>query len=296
MTGWKRAGFLAVVIAVVIGGCETSFEPFVEGEQYFTVMGYLDSAADTQFVRVVPVRRVLDRSQPVPIDAAVVTTDLTTGEQVAWRDSLFQFRDSTYGHVFWAAFRPEPEHRYRIEVQRSDGATTTAETTLPPLADTAGVHSVLNRGPFFQPLIWPGVTNVIDVDVRYIVQVTAGPPTELFIRYVDDDRGSLRAEGWWAEFHLAEDKKTLNDLYVIPGDDPIPLYSLSMRIAVPSADWQPPGGLWDPNVLVQPGTFSNVMNGLGFWGSVTRTCVEHQLDSHSMYVLGYAPAVLPPGD
>ena len=286
----------------LLGACDTSLQPFAESDLHFTLMGYLDSDADTQFVRVVPLRQVLDRNTPVPIDANVKTTDLMTGDQVVWSDSLTQFEDGTYGHVFWAVFRPQPEHRYRIEVRRSDGAVTSAETTLPPLPDASATYTLDNRGVFFQPFIWPGVSNVIDVDVLYRVQIKPGglypPPdplpetaTEVFIRYTDDDRGSLQGDEWFTEFQLIEDHPLVEQGLIAEGrrGSLILLYSLTMRIAVPSADWEPPDGLWDPDILVQPGTFSNVANGLGFWGSVTRATAEHSLNNVAMEALGYAP-------
>jgi hypothetical protein len=288
---------LVVTFALLMSACDTSFQPFAESEHHFTVMGYLDSDADTQFVRIVSLRQVIDRSLPLPIDATVQTTDLVTGEQVAWHDMLIQFDDSTYGHVFWAAFQPQPEHRYRIDVHRSDGAITSAETTLPPKPDVEATYTVENRGAFFQPLIWPGVPNVIDVDVYYSVSGDAiAPPdpspstaTEVVIRYKDDDRGSLQGNDWWTEFQLSEDYSLVTQALRDHGRraDRITLHLLTMRIAVPSADWHPPDGLWDPEVLVQPGTFSNVINGFGFWGSVTRATAEHRLDKGALEFFNY---------
>lgn len=39
----------------------------------------------------------------------------------------------------------------------------------------------------------------------------------------------------------------------------------------------PPGGTWDREVLIQPGTISNVRGGLGFVGSVARNTVDWKL-------------------
>lgn len=50
-----------------------------------------------------------------------------------WADSLVAFEGSGYGHVFQASFRPVYNHTYRIEATRSDGATTWADVTIPPL-------------------------------------------------------------------------------------------------------------------------------------------------------------------
>ena len=47
-------GLLVSVLFVM--GCEESVNPFVEEDRYFTVFGYLDTAAEEQFVRVIPLR------------------------------------------------------------------------------------------------------------------------------------------------------------------------------------------------------------------------------------------------
>lgn len=303
MTVWTTVRRMLVValLATMAFGCDASLEPFAETERAFTLLGYLDSDADTQFVRVVPLRRVVDRRQPVPIDATVRSLDLTTGEEVVWQDSLLRFADSTYGHIFWASFRPQPTHRYRLEVRRSDGAVSQAETTLPPIPDTSAVYTLDNRSTFFQPLVWPGVHTVIDVDVRYRVNAKPGgiypppdpPPstaTEVRIRYEQDDRGSRQGDAWWTEFNLVEDLPLVREALRAEGrsSDLILLYSLSMRIAIPGEGWAPPDGIWDRDVLVQPGTFSNVDGGLGFWGAVTRVRVSYNLDQRTMNTLGYA--------
>lgn len=45
------------------------------------------------------------------------------------------------------------------------------------------------------------------------------------------------------------------------------LAKLTLRLIVANAEWDPPGGVFDADVLVQPGTLSNVGNGFGFVGA-----------------------------
>lgn len=47
----------------------------------------------------------------------------------------------------------------------------------------------------------------------------------------------------------------------------IELRVIILRFIAASADWLPPEGDFDPEVLVQPGTLSNVTNGFGFIGA-----------------------------
>jgi hypothetical protein len=46
---------------------------------------------------------------------------------------------------------------------------------------------------------------------------------------------------------------------------------MTLSAEVASEDWRPPGGVFDPEVLIEPGTFSNVDRGFGFVGGAYRT-------------------------
>ncbi len=152
----------------IVAGCDSNFEPFTESGLHYTLLGYLDTDADTQFVRVVPFRPVVDRLYTEEIDAVLRSTDLDAGTSLVWQDSVVHFPDSSYGHVFWSRFRAAPGHKYRIEVERSDGSLTWAETVVPEQpADPDSVYGALNETADFAPLFWPGVDQVISADVLY---------------------------------------------------------------------------------------------------------------------------------
>lgn len=129
------------VVAIMLSGCDESVDPFIESDRYFSLFGTLDMNADTQWVRVVPIDTTIFGMGAETIDAVVSSTDLATRTLTTWRDSLFEFRDGSLGHVFYAPLRVQPGHIYRIDVDRSDGARSTAETEVPELP-TATVGSV----------------------------------------------------------------------------------------------------------------------------------------------------------
>ncbi len=45
------------------------------------------------------------------------------------------------------------------------------------------------------------------------------------------------------------------------------LTKITIHLIAANADWDPPGDTFDIDVLVQPGTLSNVENGFGFVGA-----------------------------
>ena len=94
--GW----IIVALLAVLAAGCENTVDPFIETDRYFTIFGYLDTASDTQFVRVIPFRRDIGGSGDPNLDATVTSTELESGTLLPWRDSVITYADGSIGHVF----------------------------------------------------------------------------------------------------------------------------------------------------------------------------------------------------
>lgn len=110
------------IAALAAGGCDETFEPIAPGALPFSVWGYLDAAADTQWIRVTPVRSRMQTS-PGPSDAVVTLEHVRTGQLIELRDSLFRLSDPgglgvVYVHNFWTTERIEPGAAYRFSARR----------------------------------------------------------------------------------------------------------------------------------------------------------------------------------
>ena len=276
-----RSVFLASLVGVsaVVSGCDsTEVEPFLESNQYFSIYGSLDMQLRQQFLRVVAIDTVFG-IRPDDIDATVTTTDLITGEVEVWRDSLFLFDDGSTGHVFVSNFRIKAGHTYQLEVRRSDGAVTTAETTVPaePIAELG--EWALNTPPEtalpsgFQRVFWRGLTREPhSINVYYRYRSFAGNPfMDVAVPYPTGSSSEDTSEGWEVTVSYTSDRDTLNDAI---GGRGFRLAGVAMAVVVLAEDWVPPGGVWDPELLSQPGVFSNVTNGFGFFGSAGRYSIE----------------------
>lgn len=283
----------AVPVVALLTGCDESLNPFVDSSRHFSLYGALDMRADTQYVRVIPVEKSLVVSEGGAIDARVFTTDLKTGSIREWEDSLFVFRDGSAGHVFWAPLRIQPTHTYRMEVVRSDGATTVVETTVPsiPTAEIAEPRRLTfssGRVEVTQNVTWHGVDRApaaLEMWYRF-----SGSPRSNFLDirfdYSTADQ-SLTEPGWNIVARLSEDRDRI--LESIRPQDYLFL-GVGMRIVVFDDQFVPPGGVFDPDVLSQPGSFSNVEDGFGFVGSVGRFDTEWILDAETAIALGYVQA------
>ncbi|NND70152.1 MAG: hypothetical protein HKN43_01095, partial [Rhodothermales bacterium] len=112
---------------------------------------------------MIPVRDQLDLLDPsAPIDATVMSTNVNSGEERQWNDSLVFFDDGSWAHVFWSEFRAIPLDTYRIDVRRADGATSTASTKL-PLAPTGITEdpTILGTRLVQQRVRWTPATRLV---------------------------------------------------------------------------------------------------------------------------------------
>lgn len=277
-----------VVLAMLAGACDNTVDPFIETDRYYTIFGYLDTGTDTQFVRVVPFRKQLDGEEGAPLDAVVTTTEEHTGIQHAWRDSVITFSDGSIGHVFVSDFRPIPGRSYRFEVERADGVVTWAETLVPE-AEIVDVipPAQFGTGPISQVVNWEGIEVApfrVEVWYRFSEFPPTQPFTEFVVTYDGTDIGRKITDGWQVPVNLSEDTAEIKPLL----REGSPLLGVGMRLTMSDERWRPPGGVFDEEVLVQPGTFSNVQHGYGFFGSVNQYTVEWVLDDRTIQRLDLA--------
>lgn len=257
---------------LLLQSCSVEFEPFADSETYYTIAGYLDTDRAQQVVRVIPIRDVVQRPDSAFASVpSVRSLDLNSNDSIEWRDSVVVLDDGSAGLVFVADFRPIPTHRYRLSVRGNRGETT-AEVTVPATpANAALVHTIAYPSVINYPLFWPGADEIIAVDVFYAVRASPprGPAEALWFSYDGERRGKREAGDWRTDLLLAEDRAAISK--VLETSDDVLLDCLILRISQSNSGWQPPpGGVFDADVLVQPGVFSNVSNGLGWFGAVSR--------------------------
>lgn len=122
---------LGLVLAVI--GCDTAFDPYAATDRYYAAYGYLNPAADTQWVRVEPLQDSILVGTTRDIDARLTMENVSTGTTVNWRDSLVRVEGTpAWMHAFWTTAEIQPAHTYQIAIERQrDGARATAEATVP---------------------------------------------------------------------------------------------------------------------------------------------------------------------
>jgi len=267
---------LALILSV---SCNDSVNPFTEetGENPFYIYGYLDTAADTQFVRIQAVRPT-----PLPVGPGekperVLSTNVRTGETVSWRDSLTTLENDSLAFLYYALFSPRPGDLYTLEAVASDGASTLASTTLPPLLNLDVDAPVVDAGQVAQRIVWRGLRNApYEATIFYLIGLPNQDDREVAISY--ENAGSFTSEGWVINLDLDRDASTVRRLLGLqPTDRSAKLCGIRMQIARLSDDW------------TASTARGNVTNGFGFFGSITRFSVPWMLETDVVRELGLQP-------
>lgn len=258
---------------LAITGCEDEVDPTIGLDVPFSMFGYLDPTADQQAIRVVEIATEIG-SDPDAIDATVTSTDVGTGETIAWRDSLVTFSDGSRGHVFVADFTPRPGTAIEVEARKSDGTASRVTVTIPSLTQpTVGVPSFVDGGIGYSVEL-AGAPRVLEGTFEIVVGGYPGDLPGATRRIEIPVRAQPRevTPGVWSVDipFVSATRATLESLGVLEAG--LGLVALEYSIFVAGDAWDLPSG--DPDVLVEPGVFSNVEGGLGFVGSGYATTVR----------------------
>jgi hypothetical protein len=264
------------VLLVVVMGCEEDITVVVGTDLPYSLYGVISPQLDSQWVRVYPIEGRLTPTEPEPLDATMTSTNLTTGEEIAWRDSVILDFSNQYAHVFWAPFQAQYDHTYRIDVQRSDGAETFVQVTVPPRSEILIETPQIRIGDVLLPVFVEGdLPRVVGVTVEYAVAYLPFEIGDIItnrftIPYYTEPNET--EGGWRININLREDFEEVRSTIASRGESldgrvGIILLNTTIDLIVGNEEWNPPNGIFDPNLLVQPGIMTNVMSGFGFVGA-----------------------------
>ena len=268
------ATLLGGVLLSPLMGCDEDVIGVLGTDQPYTIYGVLNPRSDTQWVRVFPVQGRLAPRDSALLDATFRSTDLQSDEMRVWQDSIIREPSGLYEHVFWSPFRAAYGHNYRIEVERSDEAMSHVETEVPQDARLLLQDPITRFGVSQAVLIEGDVPRLLRVEVIYSVDLLPpGSVTKFASESVTLPYSASTARtdgGWTISIDISEAYQTLVEVlrqaYAAPSLD-LRLLIMDLRLIVANEAWDPPGGTFDPDILVQPGILDNVENGFGFVGA-----------------------------
>lgn len=252
-------------------GCNQTFEPLKENDKYFfTIFGYLDASADTQWVRIVPPRDQLDAPPEVP-EMNVTLENIETGESVIMKDSLFA-SGSGFNYInFYTLMDVEPAQTYRVKAEHPDRRASQTTVTTPPEFPTPmffeDTFAFIDR--HIHQIIITGVAkeNLIDVQTWWFAR-REGEEIRKFtfsyrntVKKIDTYGGAYVADIVFEE----EEEAVLKEFNVSSffGSD-VELLDQQIYVAIAGPEWNEEIPSFDDLVYAQPDYQSNVENGLGY--------------------------------
>jgi hypothetical protein len=268
---------LLLLISAGLTGCEEDLVSRDHVAAPFSIYGVLSPDLTTQSIRVYPLEDIPTLGSPEPLDVNVVSTDLETGERLTWRDTVLVEPNGQHEYIYWAPFRAEFGHEYRVEVvRRADGARSFAEVRVP---EPVIVRIVNDRdAAAMQVLIEGERIRVLKPELVYTLANIASGCQVIRNRFSYQGRERRVEAGWRVDVNLVVDRSDIlfecNGLTVFPPPYCPPflhLRSLDLNVLVGDVAWDPAGGVLDPDLLSEHNTMTNVENGFGFIGAGYRT-------------------------
>ncbi|MEX2601806.1 MAG: hypothetical protein WD355_09175 [Balneolaceae bacterium] len=253
------AGIL-FLLCLWVTACDEVFDPYQPNDQYhYSIYGYLDATADTQWVRIMPVREDFTLDPDHPIDATVMLEHVESGHTVTMKDTLISYAHGVYAWNFWTDMEIRPEETYRLTATRTDGLLSRAQVRVPPDFPVPTVRMTENP----RVVTIKGVEKLADAKVVYSGVEHTGGLFRVIFPHLED---SLHLEtGGYQVFIDTRRHNLILDAISVPIRD--------RQIFIASAGPEYHNfGLIDEKIIALPEGISNIENGIGYLaGIVSKT-------------------------
>ena len=253
----------AISLFTLLTSCNETFQPLMDNDSVsFSIYGYLDATADTQWVRVAPVRKLL--ASPVEKPEMMVSLEhLSSGDKVVMSDTLlkFQFPTGINAVNTFTDMKLEPGQSYLLTAEKPDGNYSKARVTLP---ENFPVPKLQITGHTNDLLYISGVDHLIDIQVRFFYRIIwAGQVENLMIAVPVTNRAQRTGDG--------EYLVRINNHFVRTGVQLLLPANANAEILHRQIFVAQGGPEWDENirdlndlVYILPDVYSNIENGIGY--------------------------------
>jgi hypothetical protein len=140
----KKFVFTAFVLALAINACEADFDAFSSDQSEISAFGYLEANADTQWVRVVPGRKLLER--PSSYSGHGINLTLRGVNSVDFRDTLLQLQNGEPALLFYSVDSIGPLTQWDLSMTGKDYGEVTAKIDVPDLIPPS---DILYDAPYY---------------------------------------------------------------------------------------------------------------------------------------------------
>lgn len=266
---WKY--LLFICSSLILVSCDQTFQPLKENSTVpLSIYGYLDASADTQWVRVTPIRKLINQPSVKP-EMQVTLEHLETGNITVMNDSLFLFNDGFHILNSWSLKTIEPGQTYRIKAVRPDGAASQAQITLP---GDFPAPTLLDRDGCRAEMRIEGLENLADVQSQWHVRILYLDQsnrlifeTERFYFIPHRKKAERVADGaYTVQIDTREELTQIRNQLLVPPGTSVVIQALSRQLYVASGgpEWNEEITSLSDIAFARFDLLSNVENGLGY--------------------------------
>ena len=270
------------LLFTLLTSCNQTFEPFQENDRfYFTVYGFIDANADTQWVRVSPVRGELEAKDNIP-EMQVTLTELESANTIIMTPKLVQFRQGFNAVNVWTDEEIKTERQYRLRAVLPDGNESSSVITMPNEFPTPRIFIQRVPGVPTRYFIWidGGVDKLADVQSRIYVRIRTQfwEDEQLFVFSHRNDADDLSGGKYTIEFFpnalLSSIEK--QSLALQGPDATFEVLRHQFYIASGGPEWDENISLIDDLVYNLPDGYSNIDNGLGYFAGIFSRLIPYK--------------------
>ncbi|MDG5767295.1 hypothetical protein QA596_07455 [Balneolales bacterium ANBcel1] len=253
--------------AAILSGCDNTLDPYTENDLfYFSFYGYLDTADDVHWIRVVDLQEESGhRGDP---QISVTLEHLESGERFEMQDSLFHFGGGRTARNFRAEAEILPESTYRLTAIREDGAQSNAIIETP---------SGFRDPELLQPRFMQDFDELTIFDVEHLADV------QIRFNTIHKESGNVRpytislmdiVSPAGGNQHSALISRDLIPL-AIRGLEDILVTDCRIHISKGGDGWVDFDSI-DPRIIALPRGISNVEQGTGYVVGVKSRTIEYE--------------------
>lgn len=276
---------LMVSIVPLFYGCNETFQPFQENDQYdFSMYGYLDASADTQWIRVAPERQ--EFNMPLDVSGIRVTLkDLGSGTSTVMNDSIFVSEGEFNFLNVWTNMNIQHNQSYLLRAEGTDGQVSEVTVTTPTELPTPRVLIQMISGspepPTYYIYIDDSVEYLIDVQTRWFVRFQAPGYEEektFSFSYKDDAQLTPAYGGVYSivvEPDVEQEEIEVQNRALLNSGVVMEVVYRQIYVASGGPDWNENIGSLNDIAYALPNSFSNIENGLGYVVGVSSKIIPY---------------------
>lgn len=259
--------FFGLLFFIFLTACKPDFQPLEANDRYFFSMyGMIDAGADTQWVRITPVREQVDLIEDGS-DLKVTLENLDTGQEFTMNDSLFIQGRNVLN--FWTDEPVEHNQAYRLTAELSDGNRSEVTVNTPdemPLPKVA-VLTMPGAPPDYYVLVDESV-NLADIQTKYYVRLLA-PNLDVQRTFSFSYRNEAEVNEEFPGYYSVEifpdsEIEEIERVVLLPPNSEIEVVYRQVYVATSATEWNEEIESLDDVTYSLPQTFQNVENGLGY--------------------------------